>query len=331
MRLLLPDRRSMFTEISNAVRAADREAQYDEKAKRLLGNKQILAHILAKTVDEFKGMNPRDIIPYIEGEPYIGVIPIEPGLTNSASQEKGQRVVGFNTENEEINEGIVRFDIVFYVRMKDGISQIIVNVEAQKDEPTEYYILNRSIFYISRLVSSQKERDFLSTQYNDIKRVFSIWICMNMEENTLNYVHLTDENLLGTYSLKGSLDLLNIVFIGISEKLPERDEKYELHRLLSALLSRDLPVNEKLNIMKTEYNIQIEDNMRKDVNTMCNLGQGIREEGEAIGEARGRAIGEANIIRNMYKKGFTIEQISDATDKGVEEVSNIIEKSRARL
>jgi hypothetical protein len=33
------------TEINNAVKAADKEAQYDEKAKRLLGNKYILAHI----------------------------------------------------------------------------------------------------------------------------------------------------------------------------------------------------------------------------------------------------------------------------------------------
>ncbi|MCM1500594.1 MAG: hypothetical protein NC124_19200 [Clostridium sp.] len=40
----------MDTEVKNAVRAADRDAQYDESAKRLLGNKWILAHILVKTV-----------------------------------------------------------------------------------------------------------------------------------------------------------------------------------------------------------------------------------------------------------------------------------------
>ena len=49
----------MDTEIKNAVSAADKDAQYDEKAKRLLGNKIILAHILVKAVDEFKGMNRR--------------------------------------------------------------------------------------------------------------------------------------------------------------------------------------------------------------------------------------------------------------------------------
>ena len=40
----------------NAVSATDQDAQYDDKAKRLLGNKIILAHILVKTVDEFRGL-----------------------------------------------------------------------------------------------------------------------------------------------------------------------------------------------------------------------------------------------------------------------------------
>ena len=57
----------MDTEIKNAVSMADQDAQYDDKAKRLLGNKIILAHILVKTVDEFKGMNPKDVVSYIGG------------------------------------------------------------------------------------------------------------------------------------------------------------------------------------------------------------------------------------------------------------------------
>ena len=201
----------MDTEIKNAVSATDQDAQYDDKAKRLLGNKIILAHILVKTVDEFRGMNPKDVVSYIEGEPFISVVPVEPGLTNIEKEENGQRIVGMNTENAEINEGLVRFDIIFYVRMKDGISQVIVNVEAQKDEPSGYHILNRAVFYVSRLVSSQKERDFVKTNYNDIRRVFSIWVCMGMDESSMAYVHLAKDDLLGSYSWKGGLDLLNIV------------------------------------------------------------------------------------------------------------------------
>ena len=72
----------------NAVSATDQDAQYDDKAKRLLGNKIILAHILVKTVDEFKGMNPKDVVSYIEGEPFISVVPVEPGLTNVEKEQK---------------------------------------------------------------------------------------------------------------------------------------------------------------------------------------------------------------------------------------------------
>ena len=57
------------------------------------------------------------------------------------------------------------------------MSQIIINVEAQKDEPNGYDILNRAIFYVSRMISSQKERDFSNSNYNDIKRVS--WISGN--------------------------------------------------------------------------------------------------------------------------------------------------------
>ena len=194
----------MDTEIRNAVSATDQDAQYDDKAKRL-----------------------------IEGQPFISVVPVEPGLTNVEKEENGQRIVGMNTENAEINEGLIRFDIIFYV---------------------------------SRLVSSQKERDFVKTNYNDIRRVFSIWVCMGMDESSMAYVHLAKDDLLGSYPWKGGLDLLNIVLIGISNELPEHDEKYELHRLLSTLLSMELTVDEKLGIIEKEHSIVVDDRIREDVN-----------------------------------------------------------------
>ena len=311
----------MNTELKSAVMATDRDAQYDNSAKRLIAHKIILARILVKTVEEFKGMDPLEVAALIEGLPYISAVPVEPGLTNAVHFQNGQRLVGFNTENQELNEGLVRFDIVFYVRMKDGLSQIIINVEAQKDEPGEYEILNRAVFYVSRLISSQKERDFENSSYDDIKCVYSIWICMNMEENTMSHIHLTKEDLIGSYEWKGNLDLLNIIMIGLAKELPEHDETYELHRLLGALLSRELTIDEKLDIIGNEYDIPLEENFRKDMSTMCNLSQGVKEEGIAIG----RAEGEAGLITKMYKNGLSIELIASATDKTIEEVKTIIE------
>ena len=161
----------------------------------------------------------------------ISTVPVELGLTNAASEKNGERLVGFNTENDEINEGLVRFD-------------------------------------------------------------------------------------LGSYEWKGNLDLLNIITLGLAKNLPEHDETYELHRLLGALLSKELTIDEKLNIIGNEYDIPIEENFRKDVSVMCNLSQGIKEDGIAIGEA--------GLIMKMYKNGFTAEQIASATDKDIEEVKAII-------
>ena len=305
----------MNTEIANAVNAAGDKAQYDTRVKRLLAQKSILAHILVKTVDEFKGMKPEDVVKYIEGEPSISVVPVEPGLANMEKTDAtGQRIVGLNTENAEINEGLVRFDIIFYVRMKNGLSQIIVNIEAQKDEPTEYKILNRAIFYVSRLISSQKERDFVNTNYDDIKQVFSIWICMNMDDNSLSHIHLTKDEMLKPYNWKGNLDLLNIMLIGITNEIPEHDEKYEMHRLIGALLSSELKEQEKLDIIEHEYNIQISQEFREDVSIMCNLSQGIED----------KAI--AKVVMNMYKIGYTPNQIADAVGVSVDEVEAIIKK-----
>ena len=314
----------MNTEIANAVNAAGDKAQYDTRVKRLLAQKSILAHILVKTVDEFKGMKPEDVVKYIEGEPSISVVPVELGLANMEKTDAtGQRIVGLNTENAEINEGLVRFDIIFYVRMKNGLSQIIVNIEAQKDEPTEYKILNRAIFYVSRLISSQKERDFVNTNYDDIKQVFSIWICMNMDYNSLSHIHLTKDEMLKPCNWKGNLDLLNIVLIGITNEIPEHDEKYEMHRLIGALLSSELKEQEKLDIIEHEYNIPISQEFREDVRIMCNLSTGIEEKAtEKTSE---------KFILNMYKKGYTLDQIADVAETGVDEVKAIIKKKEPTM
>ena len=207
----------MNTEIANAVNAAGDKAQYDTRVKRLLAQKIILAHILVKTVDEFKGMKPEDVVKYIEGEPSISVVPVEPGLANMEKTDAtGQRIVGLNTENAEINEGLVR--------------------------------------------------------------------------------------------------------IGITNEIPEHDEKYEMHRLIGTLLSGELKEQEKLDIIEHEYNIPISQEFREDVSIMCNLSEGVEE----MGYAKGEAAGKSEIILKMHKKGYSLEQIMDVTDMSKAEIKAII-------
>ncbi len=188
----------MNTEITNAITASKDKAQYDTHAKRLLSQKIILAHILVKVIDEFKDMKPEQVMAYIEGDPIIGTIPVDPGLTKI---------------------------------------------------------------------------------------------------------------------------IINIVMIGIAKELPKHEEKYELHRLIAALLSNQLNEQQRLAILESEYNIPINTDFRKDVNVMCNLGQGIED----------RAIAEttAKIILNMYHSGYSLAQIADAVEMTETEVLDIITSASA--
>ncbi len=285
------------------------KAQYDACAKRILSHKIILAHILAKCVKEFDGLNPTEIIDCIDGEPKISM-PVDGASV----------ITGTNLEDSSINEGLVGFDIVFYVNIKDSQSQIIINIEAQKKEPSKYQILNRAIFYVSRLISSQKNKDFIKSNYDDIKRVYSIWICMNMEENNLCHYHLIKDEILGKYNWKGDGKLINIVLLGITNDIPDYDDEYKLHRLLGTLFSNKLNANEKINIIKKDYNILTKDELGEDVNIMCNLAEGIEE--MAIEKTT------ENFVMNMYNDGCTLDKIAKMTDLNIDSVKTIIDKNK---
>ncbi|MEQ2364136.1 PD-(D/E)XK nuclease family transposase [Coprococcus sp. CLA-AA-H190] len=216
---------------------------------------------------------------------------------------------------------------------------MIINIEIQKDQPADYHLLNRSIYYVSRMISSQKGRDFVKSKYNDLKRVFNIWICLDMNENSLSRYYLANENILGECHWKGKQDLINIIFIGLTKDLPERDKKYELHRLLNALLSDKIKVQEKIEVIENEYHILMNDDLRRDVNIMCNLGEGIEE--RAIKETTERVTKKVTeevtrevteemteqFIRSMYDKGCSIELIADVARKSIAEVKAILDKA----
>lgn len=314
-----------------SIKLTDKEAQYDEKAKWLLSRKIFLAHILIHTVEEFHGMKPTDVIPYIEGEPYISTIPVNPGLTNKtlhSTNSLGQKIIGLNTEEASLNEGVIVYDILFYVRMKNGLTQIIVNIEAQQKFPTNYHILNRAIVYSGRMIGSQKERDFTHSDYDAVRQTYSIWICMNMNENSMEHFQLTGKKILGNFEWDNHRNLINIVMIGLSNDLPPQDHAWELHRLLGTILSKQLPYQNKLDILKQEYDIKAENDVKEVIGTMCNLSQGIKEDGIRIGEARGIQIGEARgkaqMILSMKQAGFSLEQIAQIAKCSAEQIEEIL-------
>ncbi len=332
------------------LEAVQSMSQYDENAKMILADKEILANILVRAVDDFSGMNPKEVEQLIEGEPSIGKTPIAPGLTNGQGKggiitvsgmgtrgdacEKSMKVneegdctviTGMNTENKVRNEGVTYFDILFYVRTEDGVSKVIINVEAQKKEPSEYDVEMRGIFYASREISSQLDREFSDQRYNEIKKVYSIWIVMNTREDTIDRIHLHKEDVLGSSRWKPMYDLLNVVIIRMKNKLTS-DTTYELHRMLGALFTKELELEERYNVLE-EFGIGLKGNREEMVKSMCNLGEGIWERGIERGIEQGIEQEKMDVAMRMIEinklsfeeiamySGLTLEQVLELGQK----------------
>ncbi|MDE5696205.1 MAG: Rpn family recombination-promoting nuclease/putative transposase [Lachnospiraceae bacterium] len=310
--------------------------QYDEQAKKVLGYKTVLAFILSKTVEEFKGMRGKDIADLIEGEVYISKVPVDPGYTNITDAE---RITGLNTEDSERSEGLIRYDILFKVRTSRDAKKsygIIINVEMQKDKPTSYKLSNRAVFYACRLISAQKQREFRHMQFNNLVKVYSIWIVANMESNSVNHIHFAQDTLYGTYQWKGGTDMINIVIAGITgepgkseeDDSPEKADSRDLCRMLNTLFAVNLNNRERCEMLLDDFGIDIDEGLREEVKVMCNLGQGLLEKGERIGEQRGEQRGvrkakEEDII-NFYKVGGSLVMIAQAMSKTEEEIKEVL-------
>ncbi|MDO4523579.1 MAG: hypothetical protein Q4B57_10635, partial [Eubacteriales bacterium] len=245
-------------------------SEYDREAKQLIANRKIIGMLLAAFVDEFQGMTAEEAEAYIVEEPLIGSVPLDSGMTNTVNTEG---IVIYNTENSAHLEGEIKYDILFRVWMRGEISQFIINLEIQKNMPTEYPLLNRGIFYGARMLSSEKERDFVKMEYGKMKRAYSIWLCMNLKECSTYHVQLQGENRLGTQQWEGDLGLMQLTFVGLPKTLPDKKES-GIHRLLTGILSNKISAEKKLELLN-EFGLQTDKDIKERVNYMCNLGEGI--------------------------------------------------------
>ena len=196
-------------QISRKIDITDKKAEYDENVKYLLSEKIILAHILVYAVKEYFGMKPEDVAELIEGMPQVSKVAVNPGESNMPE------IIGDNVEDATPNEGKVTYDIRFRALApeRDALMQLIIDVEAQKDYYPGYDLLTRGIYYGARMISAQKGAEFLEDDYDKIKKVYSIWICMNAPsyaENTITEYGIQKRSIAGEFpENKGRYDLMS--------------------------------------------------------------------------------------------------------------------------
>jgi len=291
------------TTIAQGLHITDDSAGYDAACKRVLSEKAILARIMKACLDEYKDCDVNEIVEkYIEGQPQVSAVPVLP-------DEGGTIISGMDTEDKSVREGTVTYDIRFRAVVPDSKEPIglIVNLESQNDFYPGYPLIKRGIYYCCRMISSQYGREFIGAQYGKIKKVYSIWICMNppkQRANTITRYRLTEEHLVGAATEPvRNYDLLSIIMLCLGG--PDGENYDGVLRMLDVLLSNETSEAEKRQILRNDYNIQMTQTMESEVSVMCNLSKGVLEKGLT----RGRVEGILSSIKSLMETmNFSIEQ-----------------------
>lgn len=139
-----------------------------------------MARVLKYVVSEFKDIAIQDIMASIGEDIEIGTRPLDAGLSNLG------RVNVANTEDNIPGEGKIFFDIRFTAYHKETEMKFLINLEAQRSsDPAKlgYHLENRIIFYLARMISAQRQTEFYHSEYDNLKKVRSIWLCLSNSED----------------------------------------------------------------------------------------------------------------------------------------------------
>lgn len=313
------------TGVARDITAAGGKAKYDCQFKTLLSNKIILANILSNVVNEFKGMDPEKIVDYIEEKVSAGNTSVRPGETNN------EKIVGDNTESSIPDEGSVYFDVKFSAvapttkvvkgnETTEGI-KVIINVEGQTAYNPGYPVQTRGIFYGARMISSQLSTEFEIPKYQDIKKVYSIWICTAAPEkvaNSISEFSIKQTDIFnGIENDQSSYDKLSVIVITLNEKLfgetgvKTQSSSLYFIRMLNILFSSKLKADIKKKLLETEFKIKMTQELGEELDDMCNASLAVEY------------YAKEDVAEELIKLGESNEKIMKATGLKKEAVRDL--------
>ena len=303
----------MCMHITNAVIMSENKARYDASVKGVLADKQVLARILKYSLDEFKDDSIDEIIKCISDDIAISSVPVYPGLTNLGKVAKSSE------EDTVPGEGKIVYDIRFSVIRRKVLTKLLINIEAQKSTDYSklgYHIDNRIVYYLGRMISAQKSVEFDNCDYDNIKPVRSIWICMDArdDEDSVNRIEFTQNTLYGKDVELPNIDKVQATIIRLRRSPDAVESKNKLIAMLETLLG-NLDAKSKCERLEKQYGFIINGETARRVSTMCNLSDVVEE----------RAI--ERTVRRLLMKNYPDGEIIDITECTPE----LLERGKAEL
>ena len=286
------------TYLAHTITQTDYEARYDRAAKKLLANKLVLAHILKDCVKEYQACSIMDIAQkYIEGEPEVGTTGVYMDDSSSPEQPdiKPETVATQSAEVQAMNAHAMSIQ---------AMNTQVTKVQGMGNED----------------ISAQHGTVFTKSDYQKLRKVYSIWICVNPAKkfrNTITRYSLKPETIIGNaVEAPENYDLINIVMVCLG-KMEEWNDN-NLIKFLGVLFQNELSAREKKDILERDFNIPMTETFESEVDDMCNLSQGIAEEAMQKGIEKGRQEGIEQGIEQGLEQGRQ-EGIERGIEQGIEQ------------
>ena len=290
------------TNLAKTLVCVDEAASYDTNIKFLLADKQVLARILKYAVSEFQDLAIDEIMACIGDEIEIGTKPIDAGLSNLG------RVHLAATEDNVPGEGVIFFDIRFSAYLGMSEMKFLINIEAQKSSDPKklgYHLENRVIFYLARMISAQKQTEFYHSDYDSLKPVRSIWICMDSGDDgdLIEEIGLGRRTVFGNSSKEYHINLMKGIMVHVRSAENRQTSKNILINMLEQLLS-GMDLDEKKRILTEEYGMLMTAELEGRMRTMCNLSEDLIERAASKAIKEGMAKGIEQGIEQGIKQGI---------------------------
>ena len=154
-------------------------------------------------------------------------------------------------------------------------------------------MIKRALYYGSRLISSQNSVEFDHSHYEKIRKVYSIWLCMDTPQGKSGITRYVTQEITEYGSIREArlhYDLQQIVMVYIGND--RRHIRNRLLRMLYDLFKSDESAAHKKKVLEEKYQIELESKEKGMVDTMCNLSVGVYRRGMELGEKRGEIRGE---------------------------------------
>ena len=297
----------------------------DSYFKFYIHKSYVLSRILKDNLDELKNLSLSEVEKCLN----IG--------------KDGVTVIGRETEYITKDGKKAYLDSVFDVRIpgrNEDIS-VIVGLEGQNDPNPGYPIGKRAGYYLSRMISAQKGREF-DDDYGDIRKTYSIWCILDPKAD--------DRNTIVRYKMKGDrvygdsqhepdeLDMFNIIMVNIGKYNDDLPDALAIGTAMFSLMEKDA----RRELMNKRFNISLTDEDLEKLNDMTHLTQdkynhGFREgraEGKAEGIAEERAVSTEIIVSgivSMVLNGTPLEEAVSMFTFPDDRLSEIEAEVRRRL